>query len=169
MKKTLTTLALLLISFGISKAQETPSIVETPPSISYPPPTISTDPEEEVVSMPIYPGCEAIAEQDSPEVQKCFHNQVRTQVHNRLMMKTDELSELGMNRLTTVLSFVVSKEGRLANIQTESGNSSTYRRIVEDEMKRMAANFPDIIPAKIANGEPVNYKYRVPVTFVFAD
>ena len=167
MKKTLTTLALLLISFGILNAQEVPSIVEIPPTDT--PPTISTDPEEEVVSMPIYPGCEAIAEQDSPDTGKCFRDIIRTQIHNRLMMKMDELAELGMDRMTTVVSFVVSKEGRLANIQTESGNSSTYRRIVEDEMKRMAANFPDILPAKIANGEPVNYRYLVPVTFVFVE
>ena len=155
---------LLFFAIGILIAQETSGIEEVPPMAS-----TSTNPEEEVISLPIYPGCEIIAGQNSPDIQKCFHNKVRTQIHDRLMMKTYELAEIGTNRMTTVLTFVVSKEGRIINVQTESGNSSIYRRIVEEEMRQMAANFPDILPAKIANGEPINYKYRVPVTFVFMD
>lgn len=171
MKKIKPTLILLLITFGILNAQEVRGIVEVPPTHSEHPqadPSYS-NPEEEVISLPIYPGCETIADQDRSEVEQCFRNTIRTQIHNRLMMKTDELAELGLDRLTTIVSFVVSKEGCLTNIQTESGNSIEYRKIVEEQMKRMAANFPEIIPAKIANGEPVNYLYRLPVTFVFVE
>lgn len=161
MKNIIPTFLLLLFTFVILNAQEVPGIVEVPPT--------AYNPEEEVISLPIYPACEIFAGQDSAEVQRCFQNKIRTQIHDCLMMKTDELSELGMNRMTAVVTFVVNKEGCISNVETESGNSSIYRRIVEEEMKRIATNFPDVIPAKIANDEPVNYRYRVPVTFVFSD
>lgn len=164
MKKLIPILTLSLIAFGVLNAQEIPRIGEDSPTAPF-----STNPEEEVISLPIYPACETIAGQDSIEIQRCFQNKIRTQIHDRLMMKAYELAELGMDRMTAVVIFVVNKEGRISNVQTESGNSTIYRRVVEEEMKQVAAHFPDVIPAKLANGDPVHYQYRVPVTFVFTD
>lgn len=162
MLKTILTFVLIVISTCILTAQETPAELA-------PPVAVPMEISDEVISSPIFPGCESIADANSPEMENCFRNIIRNKITDRLMMKTHEIGVIGMDRLNSIVTLVVSKEGLVTDVKIESANSAEYGKIVEEEMKQLAAKLPAIIPAKNKDGEPVNYMYRIPVTFVFVD
>lgn len=159
MKKLIPTFILLQLVLGVLNAQETPPMVEVPPEI--------IKNLDEIISKPIIPGCEDIQDKNGPEVESCFRQIMSTKLTDRLMSKVDEIGDIGLDRLSSIVTVVISKEGQMANIKIESTNDARYGQIVEQQMKLLAANFPPITPAKKENGETVNFMYRIPVTFVF--
>lgn len=157
MKKLIPILTLFL--FGILNAQQTPEIVEVPPEI--------VEDLDEIVSKPILPGCEEIQDKNGSEVESCFRRIMTPKITDRLMSKIVEIGDIGLDRLNSVVTVVISKDGLMTEVRIESTNDAGFGQIVEHQMKLIAANFPPITPGKAKNGEAVNYMYRIPVAFVF--
>lgn len=57
------------------------------------------------------------------------------------------------------VSFVISKEGKVVNIQTNGGH-----KILQKEARRIISLLPNFTPA-VKNGKPVNIMYSIPITF----
>ncbi|SMC35875.1 hypothetical protein [Moheibacter sediminis] len=161
MKKIILTFTLFLFGIGILNAQEAPGIVGVAPQI--------VENLDEIISKPILPGCEHIQDTNSVEVESCFRSIMNVKITNQLLSKVSEIGDIGLDRLTSIVTVVITKEGLMSNVKIESTNDAQFGKIVEQQMNQIAANVPSITPAKSNNGEAVNYMYRIPVTFVFTD
>lgn len=58
-----------------------------------------------------------------------------------------------------VVSFVINKEGKVVDIQTNGGH-----KILQKEARRIIALLPNFTPA-VKNGKPVNIMYSIPINF----
>lgn len=68
------------------------------------------------------------------------------------------------NLIRIIISFVVEKNGRITNIETDT-NISLYSDIdvLEDEMKKAMAKMPDWVPGKV-DGKPARVRVKLPYT-----
>lgn len=160
MKKLITAFVLLIFATVFLNAQETPTVEILPQN--------NVD-LEEIISKPILSGCEEIQDTNGAEVESCFRRIMSTKITDRLLSKVGEIGDIGLDRLNSIVTVVITKEGLMTNVKIESTNNAQFGKIVEQQMKLIAANLPTLTPAKAKNGETVNYMYRIPVTFVFVD
>lgn len=156
MKKLTPTFILLILTTIFLNAQE---IIIAPPSAA----------PDELISKPILPGCEEIQDKNGPEVESCFRKIMGAKITDRLMKKIDQVGEIGLDRLNSVVTLMITKEGKIDHVRIESANSAQFGKIVQEQMKQIAAKLPAITPAKTKYGNAANYIYRVPVNFVFVE
>ncbi len=119
----------------------------------------------QVSEMAIFPGCEHINNKDKAALQKCFQQNITNLLIDKLTDFSDKMDELKISCATTKLQFVVSKKGKL--IQVESmGGTPELAIASENAMNQIANEIPPIRPAILEDGSPVNLVFQLPVKFV---
>lgn len=119
----------------------------------------------QVSEMAIFPGCEQFAGTDKAELQKCFSQNITNLLVTKLENFAEKMTELKINSATSKLQFVVSKNGKLIQIQAISGGNNELGFASENALKEIATEIPAIRPALLEDGSPVNLVFQLPVRF----
>lgn len=119
----------------------------------------------QVSKMAIFPGCENFTGTDKAELQKCFSQNITNLLSAKLEYFTTKMTELKINSAASKLQFVVSKDGKLIQIQAMSGGNTELGVASEKAMKEIAEEIAAIRPALLEDGSPVNLVFQLPVRF----
>ena len=121
-------------------------------------------PEDEDIEVPIdfiemaplFPGCETF--KDKKKQKQCFSDNIRSFIQKEFDTGLGE--KFGLTGINTVqIRFVVSKTGKIENIQTRAPHPG-----LEKEALRVVNMLPQMKPG-IQNGKPVAVSYTIPLRF----
>lgn len=102
---------------------------------------------------PVWPGCEAV----EGSSKDCFQKKLNTHLKENYKYPRD--AEGNVLRGTSVVSFVINKEGKPVITKVEGANKE-----LNQEATRIILAIPKMTPGKLA-GKPTAIKYKVPFTF----
>lgn len=130
----------------IVEVNEPEDFVETVPTFSY----------TAVQEIPIFPGCEKVKKEKR---RACFEKKIYKFVQRKF--NTNLAPQLGLSsgKKRIFVEFIINKEGFI-----EITNASAPHIRLKKEGKRIVNKLPKMIPGK-QNGEAVNIKYTLPISF----
>jgi len=113
-------------------------------------------------SMPLFPGCESL--DDNEERRDCFNSKMQrfvqrkfnTGLANQLDVKDGELVKI-------IVLFTINEKGLPENVKVKAPHPA-----LEEEAYRLIGKLPKITPGKVA-GEPVNVYFQLPINFKVND
>lgn len=114
----------------------------------------NTDVYKIVEEMPRFPGCEDLGTR--PQKEDCATRKMLEFVYGNL--QTPESAREGDCSGTTIVEFIVEKDGTLTNILAVRDPGCGWGA----EVVRLVGTMPKFVPGK-QRGEPVRVKYQLPV------
>lgn len=119
----------------------------------------------QVSQMVIYPGCENIDSDNKIELQKCLQRNLTELLVDKLNYFSEVMEQKSISDASAKIRFVVSKEGKIVEVQAMSGGSIELSIAAENALKQIANEIPTIQPARLEGGQAVNLFFQLPVRF----
>lgn len=120
--------------------------------------------QREVISVPVFPGCEYIPIDDKVELTSCMREKISSILSEKLDLEDILISE-GIYNAAARIQFVVSKEGKIISVEALKGGNPILGDASVEIIKDISSTLPLMIPGKLENGEPVNMVFQLPVTY----
>ena len=113
-----------------------------------------TESFDSVDSVPVYPGCLTVPEENR---RNCFQEKMNK--HIRKNFRYPEIAqEMGIQGRVYV-NFIIAKDGKITNIRMRGPDKN-----LENEAQRIIAKLPSMTPGK-QRGRPVRVPFSIPITF----
>lgn len=113
-----------------------------------------------IENVPIYPGCEGLANND--QRKKCMSEKVQEFVQRRF--NTELGSQLGLSGINRVIvQFKIDKNGNITDVRSRAPHPR-----LEQEAARVINSLPKMQPGK-QRGKPVGVMYSLPIVFQVQD
>ena len=160
MKKIFTILTLILTT-TILNGQETQE-KEGPVNTYY------THKHKDILSIPVYQGCEKIPEGENTKLHKCMSEKINQLIGSKITdAEFEELASSGTMSYYNVITLHIDKNGDVILLKSHSSNDRLYEKLIQPRIKEAFEQHPRLIPAKTKNGRFVDFQHNVRVGIIF--
>lgn len=108
-----------------------------------------------IENAPVFPGCEAISDED--EKKACFQEMMQKHIQ-RHFRYPESAQEMGLQGRVNII-FTIQKDGSIGDVQMRGPHE-----ILEKEAARIISKLPKMTPGK-QRGTPVKVPFSIPITF----
>lgn len=119
----------------------------------------------QVAKVAVYPGCESINQSDNLGLQKCLQQGLSELLSQHLIGFSDKMVELEITQAIAKVQFVISKEGKITEIEALKGGTAELGIAAVNALKRIASTLPNFQPAELEGGDKAKMVFQLPIRY----
>ena len=120
-----------------------------------------THTHKDILSFPVYPGCEKTPEGENTKLHRCMTGKINELISTKIT--TAEFEELSIwgSFYSNVITLRIDKNGEVSLLKSHSSKDRLYEQLIQPRIKEAFEKHPTITPAKTKEGRFVDFEHNV--------